>query len=261
MDGKKAEILAFWNDRSSLGYAAGSGDTNLKDLELTAISSLISGPGRVLDAGCGNGYALCKIAKTVSGLRLYGFDYSEGMVRESSDLVARESLKGKVNIIQGDLLNVEKLQWPDNFTGQFEHVYTERSLINLDTKEDQRSAVQSLWRLVAPGGQLILCEAFKNGLDEINVFRAAVGLSKISPPWHNRYLELEDIESLLPDCKTFEIKEFSGSYYFVSRVINAALAKKRNEEPSYDDDMNIISLSVPPIPVCGQSKIIVFSKE
>ena len=101
-------------------------------------------------------------------------------------------------------------------------IYTERSLINLDTLEQQCQAVRSLWSMVRSGGYLILCEAFNDGLDEINSYRSAVGLEVISPPWHNRYLSLSEIKHLLDDDTAFTIKEFSGSYYFVSRVIHEA---------------------------------------
>ena len=52
----------------------------------------------------------------------------------------------------------------------------------------------SLWQMVAQIGHLVLCEAFQDGLDEINEFRKSAGLEIISSPWHNKYLSLAKIK-------------------------------------------------------------------
>ena len=258
-----AERLSFWEGRSNLGFAAGSGDTNLKKLEIDAIHQSIGKPSSVLDAGCGNGFTLAKLATCFPECRLFGFDYSQGMVDAALELISQGGLAERVSVCRASLLDqfpasLQSINIPER---GFDCVYTERSIINLDTFEQQAQAVESLWSVVAPGGCLVLCEAFLDGLNEINHYRESVGLQSIKPPWHNRYLSLSELSNFLPDsAHTKKIIEFSGTYYFVSRVVHAREAQLAGREPSYSADLNIQSLDLPPLPMFGQSKIVLFEK-
>lgn len=258
------ERLDFWESRSSLGIAAGSGDINLKRLEIDAITKSIASPSTILDAGCGNGVTLSSLAFTFPDCRLFGFDYSEGMVNAAADLLKEQGLSHRASVCKASLLDsfpdaLSKLKTP---VPGFDFIYTERSIINLDNLEQQAQAIKSLWSMLRPGGRLILCEAFVDGLNEINSYREAIELPSINPPWHNRYLSLSEIDAILP-CQdlAYEIVEFSGTYYFVSRVIHAREALLEGREPSYDAAINQQSLDMPSLPLFGQSKIIIFDKK
>ena len=255
--------LDFWEARSGLGFAAGSGDVNLKKLEINAILRSIGQPKTILDAGCGNGFTLASLASSLPDSYLFGFDYSQGMVNSAVDLIADRCLGDRVKVCQASLLDpfpssLSSLDIPS--TG-FDCIYTERSIINLDSFEQQIQAVRALWQMVAAGGRLILCEAFLDGLSEINLYREAAGLEQINPPWHNRYLSLCELENLLPFPGTScQVVEFSGTYYFVSRVVHAREALLEGRQPSYDASINQQSLDLPSLPLFGQSKIVIFEK-
>ena len=254
----------FWEARSGLGFAAGSGDINLKNLEINAILKSVGNPSTILDAGCGNGFTLASLASFFPGCRLFGFDYSQGMVDSAIELIKEKGLSNRVNVCQASLL--------DSFPGSlsslgipvtgFDCIYTERSIINLDTLDQQAQAVQALWGMVAAGGRLLLCEAFLDGLAEINFYREAVGLEQMTPPWHNRYLAISELTKLLPGSnQNYQVVEFSGTYYFVSRVVHAREALLQGHEPSYDSSINKQSLDLPALPLFGQSKIVIFKKQ
>ena len=135
------------------------------------------------------------LALDVEDALLFGFDYSSGMIQAAINLVAENNLDNKVSFCQASLLDsfpeaLSSLDLPEN---GFDCIYTERSIINLDTFEQQSQAVQSLWSMLASGGKLILCESFIDGLNEINSFRKKVGLDLIIQPWHNRYLSLSEL--------------------------------------------------------------------
>lgn len=256
--------LGFWENRSSLGFAAGSGDVNLKKLEINAIHQSIGDPASVLDAGCGNAFTLLELSLRHPTTRFYGFDYSKGMISSGHALIESNNLSQRVRLCRASLLDplpsaLAPLDFPDI---GFDAVYTERSIINLDSLSDQCKAVQSLWSLVAPGGRLVLCEAFTDGLAEINFYRQSVNLEPIQSPWHNRYLSISEIGELLDDISIkYTINEFSGSYYFVSRVIHARDALANGAEPSYSAQINLQSLELASLPCCGQSKIVIFEKK
>ena len=64
--------LGFCESRSGMGLAAGSGDVNLKKLEINAIYDTICNSSTILDAGCGNGFTLVELANRLPSSRLYG---------------------------------------------------------------------------------------------------------------------------------------------------------------------------------------------
>ena len=259
METLATERLNFWNKRAKLGFAAGSNDVNIKALEINALESQIPQEGKILDAGCGNGHTIRSIAVKRKNLEMVGFDYSPKMVEESRNLIKKEGIESRVSIIEANLMEINTGKIEQN---QFDCVYTQRSLINLDSFDDQIKAIQHLWDLVKIGGKLVLCEAFQDGLDEINKHRAIAGLETISKPWHNTYLRCNDLDLISRTLGSdHRIIEFSGTYYFVSRVIHAWQAKQRSSEPSYIDPINLMSLELPAIDTCGQSKIVVFTKK
>ena len=247
--------LEFWNSRATLGVAAGTNDISLKALEIENISRFLKGCRNVLDAGCGNGTTAISVLKNIPDIFVYGFDYSEVMIQEARRLGQAEGVQDRLCFEVGDLLSPP---FQDNF---FDVVYTERSLINLNGVEDQRKSIAALISKVRSGGRLVLCESFKNGLDEINSFRIPIGLEAIDQPWHNHYLRTEDLKHLIPECADLEtISNFSSTYYFLSRVINAWLSKSSGVDPSYDAPINKLAYSLPSLGVCSQARMVVLKK-
>ena len=99
------------------------------------------------------------------------------MVNAAADLLKENGLSHRVNVCKASLLD----SFPDALfslkvpASGFDFIYTERSVINLDSLEQQAQAVKSLWSMLRPGGRLILCEAFIDGLNEINSYRRLLG--------------------------------------------------------------------------------------
>ena len=106
-----------------------------------------------------------------------------------------------------------------------------------------------------------MCENSQDGLEKINELRARVGLYEIKPPWHNRYFrESEIIQETLPGLILERLEDYSSTYYFLSRVVNAWLAAQEDKEPSYDALVNQLALNLPPIGDVGQGKIWLWRK-
>lgn len=252
VSGVEEERQSFWNSRAALGAAAGSNDVTLKALEIQHIARFLEGCESVLDAGCGNGVTAVSMLKSMTVGRLYGFDYADAMVQEAARHARDEGVAERFSVEIGDLLS------PPFPNGFFDAVYTERSLINLSGAEPQRQAIGKLLEKVKPSGRMVLCESFVDGLEEINAFRVPLGLPAIEQPWHNRYMKLDDLSSMLPsNVKILEISNFSSTYYFLSRVINAWEARRDGVEPSYDAAVNQLAFSLPSLQLCAQTKIIV----
>ena len=79
-------------------------------------------------------------------------------------------------------------------------------------------------------------ESSNDGLRKINSARNNLGLKKIIKPWHNLYLDDTKLKKTkFKGLKLANITELFSTYYFTSRVLNAAI----NQKPRYDNLLNL----------------------
>ena len=64
-------------------------------------------------------------------------------------------------------------------TSSFSVVITQRSLINLPDAQSQEIVLKQLPHYLQPGGRLLLCEAFRDGAENINALREECGRPRI----------------------------------------------------------------------------------
>jgi ubiquinone/menaquinone biosynthesis C-methylase UbiE len=243
------DIQAFWNSRAGLGQWAGSRDTTAKQLEIEAIAGHVCDGQRVLDVGCGNGVTAIELARR-RAVQLTGVDYAEELLAAARDLADGQPLRGTLHFETGDVRSLA------GYARRFDLVYTERTLINLPDWPAQKAAITGLVGCLDIGGRYVMCENSQDGIDKINDFRARVGLAKITPPWHNRYLRDDELSELSFPGVAFEgVEYYSATYYFLSRVVNAWLAAQEGKEPSYEAPINQLALWLPPLGEFGQGRI------
>jgi SAM-dependent methyltransferase len=109
-----------------------------------AMLPLVPGDGELLDAGCGTGWWLERLlAAGVAPERLHGLELDPGRVA-----AARVRAPGST-VVEGDL---RALPYAD---GRFAGVFL---LTVLSSTEDPRSAAAEAWRVLAPGGVLVVWE-------------------------------------------------------------------------------------------------------
>ena len=253
-DSNCAEVRNFWNSRAGLGNWAGSRDVVAKQLEIEAIASYVKNGMDVLEIGCGNGITAIELARRYQ-VNIQAFDYAEEMISAAKMMSATAPCRGNITFQTGDVLNL-----PD-FNKKFDLIYTERVLINLPNWKSQHKAIEDICSLLSHGGVYVMCENSQDGLDKINFLRSRIGLTKIDPPWHNRYFrDCEIAEMKICGVVLEEINNYSSTYYFISRVVNAYLAAKQGVEPAYDADINQLALNLPQIGDCGQGRIWLWRK-
>ena len=86
-DTRAAHVRARYDALDASNVYATSRDFNLRELEIGFIRDHAKGPD-VLDIGCGNGYTLISLARTIDG-NLVGLDFSENMIQGARALVER----------------------------------------------------------------------------------------------------------------------------------------------------------------------------
>jgi len=120
-------IRAFWNEQAETygqDLAATTPDPLAKELEINALLEALDPNLRTLEAGCGHGYNLFKLAETFTH-NLVGFDYAEAMIATSNEKLKSTDSDPDIEFHLANILE-------DLFgLGSFPQIFTDRCLINL----------------------------------------------------------------------------------------------------------------------------------
>lgn len=245
------DVKAHWDEVAREGQPL-TQDTLLKQLETEHILSHVPTLASVLDAGCGDGQTACYLKQNRPFTTVDAFDSSEEMLTRARQRV--EQVPAVVGFFCADVLT-------SPLEGSYDFVYTERLLINLASWNEQQQAIRRLWDRVVPGGRLLCVESCVEGTRTLNQLRALLGLEPILPPWHNRYVSNNEMRNALPVVSPFECR-FTGTYYFLSRVVNAALARQEDRAPAYDAQVNRLALLLPGelVDQCAQTRSWLWTK-
>jgi ubiquinone/menaquinone biosynthesis C-methylase UbiE len=248
------KIKEFWNERVKLGKIAGSNDFLLKNLEQVLILNTIKENSRILEIGCGDGDTLIKLAKEKNCTGI-GLDFAEGMVHRAK-LSSEE--QGCASALEFDHGKVPGL--PIGI-GEFDYALTERCLINLDSHETQYKAFLEIMSFLKPGGCYLMIESFVQGLERTNALRTLLKLERIDPPWHNIFLDENLVRQWAGERNALvKVVPFSSTYYFLSRVVYASLARDKGEELRYDSDINLLACKLPPIGDFGPTRLYLWQR-
>jgi ubiquinone/menaquinone biosynthesis C-methylase UbiE len=179
----------------------------------------------VLEVGCVNGYTISKLSKKLE-CNFVGIDSNQQMIQLASKRRLKKNIFSKQSILE-----------PKFRSGMFDIVFTQRCLINLISWKSQKTALNQIHRLLKKDGFLVLLEAFDDGLKELNQARHIIGLEKISPAWHNLYINKTKLHDFIqkkfvngdPKSKKLTYDNFLSSYYFGSRILYPGLLEKKSQ--------------------------------
>jgi len=250
------DIVAYWNSRSGLGDMAGTRDLVAKQLEMQTLAECfpVDSTESVIDMGCGNGMTSLYLRAARPGIRIHGVDNSNGMIQHAISL----ALNKGVPYEYGSVMDYRPKEPVDC-------VYTERTLVNLPDWDAQKAAIMNILQMLKPGGTYLMMENSQDGVEELNDMRGKLGLAPMVPPWHNRYLRDVEIDSIATNEFGYldQVINYSSNYYFLSRVVNAWLAKQAGQEPAYDAPINKLALVMgqePLTTIAGQGRLWVWRR-
>lgn len=240
-----AEIKKKWDENAKKHGLSEKASWNdlLIHKEAALINKYLIREGCVLDVGCANGFCTVQWVKGLKGT-IIGLDYSEKMIEMAKfrkDQLPLEDKK-RLSFVVGDILALPSAFQPESV----DQIIGKRVITNITNADLQIEAIKNLHYVLKKGHVYICSEPTWQGLIRINKIRQKIGLDKLSPPWHNLYLD----EPLFLDRikQYFRVKKrlnFSSTYYLGSRVFYAWLAQQFGWKLKYDSIFNRISLKLP----------------
>ncbi len=203
-------------------------DKNLQLLEREAITKFLATikPNTLIDIGCGdceNTIYFSEFANTV-----FAFDYSDAMLK-----------KAKRNIGEGSKIQIGKLDIRDDIPEKADVIVTTRLLINLGNFENQKAAIEKIHEALNENGYYIMLECCKEGLFNLNSFRALLQMEPLLEPFHNIYFDIADLIKFLGTKFSVEKVENFSTYYFLTRVYNQLLEPENFAK--YDHISRVVS--------------------
>ncbi len=159
----------------------------------------------VLDAACGAGYGSYMLSETAK--QVFGIDISQ----ESIDY-AREKYSN--TNITFEVMNIEKLKYPDNF---FDIVVSFETIEHISSQE---TFLKEIKRVLKPGGKLILSTP--------NIETTSKGKA-VHTPFHLKEVTLDEMIGLLKDFKDIKVYSQKMTYHRRSYKKLRLLSRHINE--------------------------------
>ena len=225
----------------SLDYKTTACDYQLRELEINLGASYMSDGQRVLDVGCGLGYAPVQYASR-NKVAAHGIDYSERMIEGAKRLLdeTKPALRGTIAFQHASVLEL-----PYD-TGSFDVVTSSRCLMALLDWELQKKALAEIHRVLKPGGLYVMMEGTFDGLDRLNAMRTRFGLEPIEADGKDRLFTLKfnegDLLEFTKPIFALEHTQRFGMYYFLTRVVQPLLVAPG--KPSYDHKLNEVAREI-----------------
>jgi SAM-dependent methyltransferase len=165
----------------------------IKKLEIDAFLRAIHKAGlhekkdlKILEVGCGNGHNCVFMSKALPNAHFFGIDYSKEMVEAAIQFRGAQGLKDRFHVQWGDMM---KLADDVSVPNDFDVVFTDRVLINLNTHQMQRDAVDQLWAKIRPGGYVRILENFTTVYEQQNDLREVMLLDRRKPDSYNLFID------------------------------------------------------------------------
>jgi len=215
MEDSQNQVLEYWNNEAVESMY----DKHLLNAEIELIGAHIPAGAKILDAGCGEGEGTLAYS-SVPGATIHAVDFSETRIEK-----ARERLAGRENVVfkKVDFLGSYALD------SDYDVVVSQRFLINLMEWSLQQKVLLDLTSMLKPGGLLLMLEGSRQGVDQLNEFRAALGLEPINIKWHNLFFDDEALVNFMTEngCRLIT-QSGLGTYFLLTRGVRPALDQDLN---------------------------------
>ncbi len=233
-------VRGFWDSRAAESDAPSVAVTHRdvwqRWLEIEMVKRFLREDQRVLDVGCGNGYATRRVAPYVR--QITGIDYSAAMIARAETETAADADLGD-HRLKTSFAVMDVLELAPASVGKFDVAVSMRCLINLASWSEQQRAIERIASILSRGGQFIFVEGCHDGRNELDRVRQTLGLEPMPTVWHN--IDFRKTATLEFLQRFFTVREelHFGVYDFVSRLLHPLFIAP--DEPAYQSKLNEIA--------------------
>jgi SAM-dependent methyltransferase len=229
-DGSISENKEHWTASARAhgqALAATTKTWTAKSLELDAFTRRLrtlmgDGAGQVLEMGCGNGVNCVALAERFPALSFDGVDFVPEMIDAAKEVARGSTGADRLRFFVGDAIGVSDV---DGLADEYDVVFTDRCLINLQSTELQKQGISALAGKVRPGGHLLMIEnnSTTHGLQ--NHYRTLLGLPPRPPASFNHFF---DVAAILPHIEAVglelvDVEDFISLHDLVLYVLVPAV--------------------------------------
>jgi arsenite methyltransferase len=151
-------------------WSSRTGKQALRDQLLNSLE--FKGEEKVLDAGCGRGLMVIGAAKRLKTGKATGVDVWDPTVlsgNSSDSAKANAKLEGVAERLRFETGDIRKLTYPEK---SYDAAVSAFAIHNFADRQDRDKVVRELWRVLKPGGNLLIVDVFHVG-EYATVLRAA----------------------------------------------------------------------------------------
>src|SRR5439155_20308136 len=119
---------------------------------------------------------------------------------------------------------------------------------NLPSEKTQKDVVADIFRVLKPGGKLLMCEASEKGFGELNDIRGKVGLETIEATSKENISAIrvkdKEFEDFVSDELGFKLigKYGFSDYFLLARVFHPLFVKPQS--PRFDSKINEVARKI-----------------
>jgi arsenite methyltransferase len=142
-------------------WSSRTGKLALRDQLLDSLD--LKGEEKILDAGCGRGLMVIGAAKRLKAGKATGVDVWDAAVLSgnSSDAAkANAKMEGVADKVRFETGDIRKLVYPEK---SYDVAISAVAIHNLADRDDRDKAVRELWRVLKPGGRLVILDIMHVG--------------------------------------------------------------------------------------------------
>jgi SAM-dependent methyltransferase len=196
----------------------------IKQLEISALARAISKTKdaahtrNILEVGCGNGHNIFALSLLFPDYSFHGLDYSEEMIK----LANKIRIESPSRNVKFDVANVLELANNNALEKEYNLVFTDRLLINLNSWKTQQQGLLQLLSRVKKGGYLLIIENFIDAYGNQNYLRELLGLQARTPDPYNKFIDEAKLESFACDelnLKLLLIENFGSLHDLILYVL------------------------------------------
>jgi arsenite methyltransferase len=155
----------FWGQGAFMIWSSRVAKLSLRDRLLDSMQ--FKGDEKVLDVGCGRGLMLIGAAKRLTKMgRATGIDIwsTADLSGNSADATKQNAKLEKVTErIRIETCDARQIHYPD---ANYDVVMSTLAIHNISEKADRDTAIREMWRVLKPGGRLLIYDTFHTGAYE-----------------------------------------------------------------------------------------------